>query len=154
MADRWTPREILLEDLRSLEGGKNLWRWVLFSGVVHIALIASLFMMPYFPSHRAPSYPVYTVDLVGGEKIGGGQVLNPVALPAAETAKETKKAEPKPKVEETKKKVVEIPDKKVALKESKKEVKKEIQKEVQKESSAEKGLSEKVRQRLIQSAMD
>ena len=77
MADRWTSGEILLEDaLRSLEeGGRNLWRWILLSGLVHMTLIASLFMIPYFPTRRAPSYPVYTVDLVGGEKIGGGQVF-------------------------------------------------------------------------------
>jgi colicin import membrane protein len=120
-------------------------------------LVLGLFIFPSVSSRRVASYPVYTVDLVGGDKIGGE--VRGLPAPSAAPKQETKKAEakPPPKVQETKKeKVVEIPTKtkekeKVAVKETKKE--KEV-KETKKEVQAEQGLSEKVREKLIQSAVE
>jgi colicin import membrane protein len=136
--------------LPSLEEGRRLWKWVLFSAVVHVGLISGLFISPFFPSRKVVSYPVYTVDLVGGDRIGA-EVVGPAAAPAPQK-QETKKAkaESQPRVEEVKKKqVAEIPVKakeKEAVKESKKEIKKEVK--------AEQGLSEKMREKLIQSALE
>jgi hypothetical protein len=49
---------------------EKLSKWLAFSFFFHLALIASLLLIPFLPRNRTPSYPVYTVDLVGGEKIG------------------------------------------------------------------------------------
>lgn len=151
MAREPSSNEILLEDYRpALEAaGSKVWSWVFFSGFLHLAMISALFLLPYLPASKAP-YPSYTVDLVGGEKIGG-EVLNPGVSSAPQTKTETPaKAEVKPAVKEVKtKKVAEVPVKpqeKVALKESKKEAKKE--------TKAEPGFSEQTRQRLIDSALD
>ena len=111
--------------------------------------------MPHMPARRSPSYPVYTVDLVGGEKLGGtnlGSVVEP--LPPAKKSNEKAKAEPAARIEPAKKekakvKVAESPDlmrEETALKQSKKEAKTEPR--------AEAGLPGQVREKLIQSALD
>lgn len=152
---RSTPKRVHLE--RSLppleEGGARLWRWIFFSSLLHAVLIWSLFVVPHVPLRRAPSYPVYSVELVGGEKVGGTTLGSEVAR-TPEPKKETKKlkAAPPPQVQavkKEKKKTVESPAKmqeKVAVKESKREVKKEPQ--------AEQGLPDQVRQKLIQAALE
>ena len=57
---------------QSEEEKGGLWRWILFSGAVHFAIVAIFLLVPHTPFSRTISYPIYTVDLVGGEKIGGG----------------------------------------------------------------------------------
>ncbi|MEK6562042.1 MAG: hypothetical protein AABZ59_02570, partial [Candidatus Binatota bacterium] len=125
-------RERLLPPLE--EDGGRVWRWVAFSSVLHLLFIWSLFIIPHIPSRRGPSYPVYTVDLVGGEKLGGtnlGSVAAP--LPPAKKSIEKAKAEPAARIEPAKKekakvKVAESPAlmrEKTALKQSKKEAKTE-----------------------------
>ncbi len=151
MAERSASGEILLEnDLSSLEdGGRRIWKWILVSGAVHLVLIAVLFVVPYFPSSRVTSYPVYTVDLVGGEKIGGSLSPAPPSTPPKQETKKVK-AEPQPRVEEVKKKKVE----EISIKTKEKVAPKEFKKELKKESPTKPGLSEKVREKLIQSAVE
>src|SRR3990170_3322941 len=146
-------RERLLPALE--EDGGRVWRWVAFSSVLHLLFIWSLFIIPHIPSRRGPSYPVYTVELVGGEKLGGtnlGSVVEP--LPPAKKSNEKAKAEPAARIEPAKKekakvKVAESPAlmrEETALKKSKKEAKTEPQ--------AEAGLPGQVREKLIQSALE
>ena len=52
----------------------KLSKWVFFSLLLHGAVILALFVVPFLPSNNRPSYPIYTVDLVGGEKIGGNNL--------------------------------------------------------------------------------
>ena len=65
-----------------------------------MALIAAIFLAPMAPSH-APSVPVYTVDLVGGEKIGGANLGTQLA---AEPKQPSKNREVLPAPEPKKKK--------------------------------------------------
>lgn len=51
----------------------RLFKWLLFSFVFHGILVVLLFVSPYFPRFTRSAPPVYTVDLVGGEKIGGNR---------------------------------------------------------------------------------
>jgi colicin import membrane protein len=144
----------------------KLSKWLFFSLLLHGALILALFVVPFLPSGDRPSYPVYTVDLVGGEKIGRnnlGTELVPPSVPKApkktaeevppppvqETKQETKKEKPKPVEKEA------PPEEKVALKEAiKKEPKKEPTKDTRSESKTEESALDRVRERLIQSAVD
>lgn len=137
------------------ERDERLWRWVTFSGVLHLVFISALFLMPHTPARRGPSYPVYTVELVGGEKLGGanlGSTVGPV--PLAKKASEKSKAEPPPRLEtakakKEKAKAVESPAQmreEAALKQSKKEVKKEPE--------TEQGLPDQLREKLIQAALE
>jgi TonB family protein len=143
---------------------EKLSKWLAFSFFFHLALIASLLLIPFLPRNRTPSYPVYTVDLVGGEKIGAtnqGTELTPAPKPLPEKAeakpsvpvsetKETKKEKPKP-VEK-----VSPPQEKVMLKESvkKEPTKKELTKEAKSESKTGEDSLDRVRERLIQSAVE
>ena len=64
------------------EGDKGgLWQWVCFSGFLHCAMIAAFLLIPHTPFSRTINYPVYTVDLVGGEKIGGGTQVTAINPP-------------------------------------------------------------------------
>jgi colicin import membrane protein len=145
----------------------KLSKWLFFSLLLHGALILAFFVVPFLPSGDRPSYPVYTVDLVGGEKIGRnnlGTELMPLSgpkaapkktaeeippPPAQETKQETKKEKPKPVEKEA------PPEEKVALKEAiKKEPKKEPTKDTRSESKTEESALDRVRERLIQSAVD
>ncbi|NIO08482.1 MAG: hypothetical protein GTO40_10945, partial [Deltaproteobacteria bacterium] len=58
------------------EGG--LWRWILLSGVLHLGVIAIVLLVPHTPFSRTINYPVYTVELVGSEKIGGGTPITAI----------------------------------------------------------------------------
>jgi colicin import membrane protein len=159
----------------SAEDQERLSRWLFFSFVVHAVLIVSLFLMPYLPSHKAPLAPVYTVDLVGGERIGGNFGTEPYRAPAPKAAPsktvaeppapvpETKKESKKEKVEKAEKiektKTVEkplpSPEKVVSKEAAKKEpTVKESTKEARSESKADEASLDRVRERLIQSAVD
>jgi colicin import membrane protein len=149
---------------------ERLSKWVGFSLVFHLALIAALFVAPMLPSQPAPEYPIYSVDLVGGEKLGGtnlGTELSaPAARPAAKKAEspaaalpEKKKTEArkekKEKVEKAPPKEKASPQETLALKQpTKKEpLKKEPPQSATDETSQENPL-ERVRERLIQSAAE
>lgn len=178
MAEPSTSPTLSLRDRSLSFAGRDerLSRWLLFSLVFHGALILSLFVAPFLPSRTAPSYPIYTVDLVGGEKIGGNNlgtelpssVAKPTKKPPAdtlpatkETKQETKKEKAKPEkdkpIEEKAKPVEKAPiQEKVPVKEAiKKEPnKKEPIKEAKSESNTEEAALDRVRESLIQSAVD
>jgi colicin import membrane protein len=80
------------------DGGGRVWRWVFFSGVAHAALIAVLLIVPFLPI-KERSYPVYSVDLVGGEKIGGGAGTSVAPAPKVKPVPEVKAS---PEIKETK----------------------------------------------------
>lgn len=79
-----------------LEKGKfGLWHWVGFSGLLHCVIIVGFVLVPRTPFPRTVTYPVYSVELVGGEKLGGGTPAIAVkASPARK--KRAPKARPKP----------------------------------------------------------
>src|SRR5213594_1165615 len=83
----------------------QLPKWLFLSLLFHGALIISLFIVPFLPSRHASAPPIYTVDLVGGEKIGGNKLGTELLPPPApkEAAKE-KAAEPAPPPPQRKKK--------------------------------------------------
>jgi len=72
-----------------------LWGWVLFSAVLHMGFVFGLWALPYAPARR-PSYPVYTVDLVGGEKIGGTNLDTQPVLEAKAKSKSLEEEPPAP----------------------------------------------------------
>src|SRR3990172_11948900 len=83
-----TPTISLRERSLPLVGAQEkLSKWLIFSLLLHAGVIAGLFIMPFLPARSAREYPVYTVDLVGGEKIGrtnlGTELSPPAALKAA-----------------------------------------------------------------------
>jgi colicin import membrane protein len=153
---------------------EKLPKWLLLSLLFHLALIVSLFIVPLIPSRRAPTAPIYTVDLVGGEKIGGNKLGTELLPPPKETAKKAASEPPAPPPEvkkEAKKEKVEKPEKveiakaaeksavipeKVPSKDvAKKEPsKKEIVTEAKSEAKSDEGSLDSVRERLIQSAME
>lgn len=161
------------------EREEKLSRWVFLSCVVHALLIASLFIIPYLPAHSGRDYPVYTVDLVGGEKLGGTTLGTELkSTPPKEKPKITKpeppppvaeiKKEPKKEVKKEVKKEPKIPvekkpppeEKEVFKEPAKKEpAKKEIEKkepvkETKSEPKREEGLPDDVREKLIQAALN
>jgi colicin import membrane protein len=161
---------------RAVRSEDRLSKWFVFSLLLHLVLIAVIFLSPMLPSHVPPA-PVYTVDLVGGEKIGSanlGTQLTPAPkqaaknredLPALEPKKEMKKEEPL-KEEKAKPKPVEKkppPEEKTVLREKSKTepVKREPVKETKKEARETKedsktgtASADSVRERLLQSAVD
>ncbi len=86
------------------EGVPRVWKWVILSGIAHIVVVTVVLIAPIFgPNPKNIPPPVYTVDLMGGEKLGGGAgtSLKPVPAPKPEPlAPEEKSAPP---VQETKK---------------------------------------------------
>jgi colicin import membrane protein len=180
----------------------RLSNWLLFSFVLHGAILIALIFSPYFPSVTRPAPPIYTVDLVGGEKIGGnrsGTGLHPAASPkdypktvsSEPPAPAPEIKQPRSRVQEKSEKTVKPetpkPDKseklerpenvikptekaapledKLALKKTpvkKEEPKKDEarsepakeSKEIKNTAAPEEGAMDKVRERLIQSAVD
>jgi len=147
-----TPTISLRERSFPLAGAEErLSKWVVFSLFLHFGLIVSLFIIPFLPSRRGPAVPIYTVDLVGGEKIGGtnfGTELAPAPAPKEAPKKveteppspisETKKETKKEKAEKAKPLEKKAPaEEKIALKESvkKEPAKKESTKEAKSESA-------------------
>src|SRR4030095_16102884 len=112
----------------------KLSKWLFFSFLFHGALILALFVVPFLPSRSRTSYPVYTVDLVGGEKIGRQNLGTELVPPSAPKAAPKKTAEevPPPPVQETKqetKKEKPKPAEKEGLAEGKEALKEATQKE-------------------------
>jgi colicin import membrane protein len=194
------------QSLTSRGRDDRLSNWLVFSFVLHGAILIALIFSPYFPSVARVAPPIYTVDLVGGEKIGGnrpGTELYPATSPKnlpkkvysepAAPAPESKQV--KPKLQEKSEKSVKTetskPDKSEKLEKAEKivkptekaapvedkpavkntplkkeEPKKEIKKEEPKQEPAkeskdikstaapDEGAMNKVRERLIQSALD
>ena len=152
----------------------KLSTWFFFSLLLHGALILALFLLPFLPAGNRPSYPIYTVDLVGGEKIGGNNVgteLRPSAAPKEIPKKITAETPPPAPIPETKQekdskvvesKAVKVSEKEVPIKEKvvpkeitkKESTRKEPTKEAKSESNVEESALDRVRERLIQSAVE
>jgi colicin import membrane protein len=147
---------------------ERLSKWLVVSLLLHGALIISLFVVPFLPSQSRPTYPVYTVDLVGGEKIGGSNLgtellssTAPKAAPVKKTVEETPRREPETKPE-TKKETPKAVEKQASVQEKvllkdvppKNLAKKEPAKETKSESKTEETALDRVRENLIQSAVD
>lgn len=135
------------------EDSGRFWRWVIFSGALHLLFVWGLFVMPPIASLKVSSYPVYSVELVGGEKLGGtnlGSVVEPV--PPAKKASEESKTEPPSRVETVKKGKTKVAASSTAMRE--KATLKKSKKEMKEEAQAERALPGQLREKLIQSAME
>jgi colicin import membrane protein len=146
---------------------ERLPRWLVVSLLLHLVLIACLFVVPMLPSPAGPVHPVYVVDLIGGEKIGGANLGTELSPPPKQTSKatdiekppvirETKeiKKEPSEKVKPVEKKAP--PEEKLVLKGKTKTEppKKEPVKETKEETKTETASADSVRERLLQSAVE
>jgi len=159
-----TPTISLRERSLPLVGAQEkLSKWLVYSLVLHGGLIAALFIVPFLPARSAREYPVYTVDLVGGEKIGRtnlGTELTPAAAPKESPKKAEKeipapKSKPEPKKEKVEKaksieKTAVIPEKATR----KETVKKETAIERKAEAKETAASLDSVRERLIQAAVE
>ena len=173
-APSWEPVRFIIEQRQS-----GFVRAVALSGVVHLALVWSLFIIPSSPVRKAPSFESVSVDLVGGEKLGGAMPA-PRAAPAAPvapppeakqesvkakeespprlTAKERRKIAAERKAAElAERKAADMAEKALALK-TKKEAKKAEKIPPKKEEVAaaqkEQELSAAVREKLIQAKLE
>jgi len=165
--DNTSPTISLRERSFPLAGAEDrLPKWVTFSLIVHCGLLLLFVVAPFSSSPRLSTNPIYTVDLVGGERIGrnsfgtdlGGPAKKnlkaaeapaPVEPPKKEARQE--KAE-KPKLAEKKP----VDDEKIALREKgkKESAKKEITKESKDEARSETASADSVRERLIKTAAE
>lgn len=161
---------------------ERLPKWVLVSLFVHLGLIVALLLAPFGPSSRHQPPPSYVVDLVGGERIGGrnlGTRIEPETKakprvveppPPPPVAKKETKTEKPPKPEKVEKVKAKPPEKVEKVKAKPKEEvvlaksKVAAKQEVQKKEAAQKPTKEavdsdensldKVRERVIQAAIE
>jgi colicin import membrane protein len=139
-------------------------------------MIGILFFFPHDSSSGAVSYPVYTVDLVGGEKIGGRSLSvgvktapvskkKPKRVKKKRSSRAVKKKKLKKNKRQTKVALVKKKTKKPRRKQNNKVKKsasqsasrtvlKESKERVKKKEQTEGGLSTDVRNRLIQAAVE
>jgi len=167
MAEQTPPSPTISLRERSLPlsgGEERLPKWLTVSFLLHVALIVCLFLSPLLPSHKAPIHPVYTVDLIGGEKIGKANFGTELTAPPKETPQKSE-AKPAPPIAATKKEIKEIKEEKRAAQEEKvvlkektktEPAKKEPVKEAKepKEDTKSAASADSVRERLLQSAVE
>lgn len=160
----------------------RLPKWLLVSLFVHAGLILGLVLAPFGSSGKREPPPSYVVDLVGGERIGGrnlGTRIDPEAKaikspveppPKAKPAQSAAPPEPvkqkatkaeKPPKREQAEKVKAKPSEEIVLAKSKSAAKQEELKAAQKRAKetndaakADEGSLDKVRERLIQAAIE
>jgi colicin import membrane protein len=146
---------------------ERLPRWLVVSFLLHVVLIACIFVVPMLPSPAGPVHPVYVVDLIGGEKIGGTNLGTELTRPPKPGSKapEAEKSPVVPATKEIKKETPEkvkpvekkpLPEEKLALKEKTKiePTKKEAVKVAKEDTKAETATADSVRERLLQSAVE
>jgi len=138
----------------------RLPKWLTVSLLIHGSLIACMFFVSFLPSTNPPAPPVYTVDLIGGEKIGRSNFGTELG-PADRSSKEPKEAPVKTETKKDKTEKAKVaekkepPDEKLALNEKKnKEPIKQETKERKNEEKTEAASADSVRERLIQSAAE
>lgn len=137
---------------------EKLSKWLVYSLLLHGALIVGFFITPFLPARSPREYPVYTVDLVGGEKIGRtnfGTELTPAAAPKqALREPEKKMAAPEPKPEPKKEKTerTKTVEKAAVVPEKTKPKEAAFEKKTQAKETAPS--LDSVRERLIQSAVE
>jgi TonB family protein len=162
MAESRSTRKRVSQD-RPIPPEREGWRlggWVFCSCLIHGILILGLFVFPRAPFAKAPIYPVYTVELLGGDKVGGknlGTVVSPEPPPKPAPKKKPEKVKVKPPPPKPKKKEPVKKEKVVVKKEPKKAPPKKPKKkvvEVKKEPQAKKGLPEPLREKMYQAAIN
>ena len=152
---------------------ERLPKWLLVSLFVHGGLILGLVLAPFGSLGKREPPPSYVVDLVGGERIGGRNlgtridpetkaIKRPVEAPPEPVKQKAMKAEKPPKAEKVEK-VKAKPSAEIVLAKSKsaakrEEPKKEAAQKPAKETSdaakADDDSLDKVRERLMQAAIE
>lgn len=145
MAESRSAEKRVSQDRPIPSEGEGWWlgRWVFCSCLIHGILILGLFLFPRAPFAKAPTYPVYTVELLGGEKVGRknlGSVVSPDPPKPAPKKVKVKTPPPKPKEKEPKKAPPKKPKKEVA--------------KIKKEPEPKQGLPERLREKMYQAAID
>ncbi|MGH7930119.1 MAG: TonB family protein [Candidatus Binatia bacterium] len=161
---------------------ERLPKWVLVSLIAHVILIILLVSMSFWPSSKREPPPSYVVDLVGGERIGGrnlGTKLVPESkakpppaepvrqvksapppAPAEPIEKKQRKAEKPPKPDKAEKikpkptEAVSLDKHKVKTKQEKTKVAEKASSEAQESATSYEDSLDKVRERVIQAAME
>lgn len=136
---------------------ERLPKWLTVSFLLHAALIVCMFAVSYFPAPPLADQPVYTVDLIGGEKIGRanfGTDLVPVRKSAPSRSEPETKKEKREKAKAAEKQA--LAEETLALKEKKLKspAKPETTKEIKSEAKTDTVSADSVRERLIQSAAE
>ncbi|HEY1372352.1 MAG TPA: cell envelope integrity protein TolA [Candidatus Binatia bacterium] len=85
------------------DGLPRAWKWVILSGIVHVIIVSVVLIVPIFGPGDKPPAPIYSVDLVGGEKLGGGAGTSVKPVPAAKPEPQAPEEKSAPPVKETKK---------------------------------------------------
>ena len=106
-APSWEPVRFIIDQRRD-----GLVLAVALSGLFHIALVWSLFIIPSSPARKGPAFVSVSVDLVGGEKLGG-------AMPAPRAAP-AQPAAPPPEAKQESMKTKEEPTPRLTAKERRK----------------------------------
>ena len=146
---------------------ERLPKWLLVSLFAHAGLILGLVLAPFGSSGKREPPPSYVVDLVGGERIGGKNlgtgidpetkaIKRPAEPPPEPVKQKATKAEKPPKAEKVEK-VKAKPSEEIVLAKSKSAVKQEAQKPAKETSDAAKADEDsldKVRERLMQAAIE
>jgi len=165
--DNASPTISLRERSFPLAGAEErLPKWVTFSLIAHCSLLLLFVVAPFSSSPRLSTNPVYTVDLVGGERIGrtsfgtdlGGPAKKNLKVAEAPTPVNPPKKEVRLEKAEKPKLAAKKPveDEKVALREKVKKdpSKKEPTKESKEEGRTETASADSVRERLIKTAAE
>lgn len=164
--DKTSPTISLRERSFPLAGAEErLSKWITFSFLLHLAVAVAFVLSPMMPSPRIASNPVYTVDLVGGERIGRTSFGTDLAELAknsrkeaaaaapVETAKKEPREEKLEKAKPAEKKAA--PDDKVLLNDkSKKDPAKAVKEAKADEAKNETASANSVRERLIKAAAE
>jgi colicin import membrane protein len=142
-----SAKQITKEDFTfdPAEPDRSLWHWVIFSGFLHVALVGVLFFFLSMPVFRTVNYPVYTVDLVGGEKVG--RFAAGVTHAPAPQPKETKPIKSVPLQTAR-------PEKETKAILKKKEAEKPPKPEAAAQKPASNELPDALREKLIQAALE
>jgi colicin import membrane protein len=163
--DNSSPSVSLRERSFPLAGAEErLPKWITFSLIVHVGLALLIIIAPFTSSPRMPTTPIYTVDLVGGERIGRTSFGTELSGPAKNDVKAAEAsapiAVPKKEMRQEKVEKTKVAEKKIADddhvllrdKAKKEPAKKEPAKEFNDEDRAETASADSVRERLIKSA--
>jgi colicin import membrane protein len=150
---------------------ERLPKWLVVSLFAHAGLILGLVLLPFGSSGKREPPPSYVVDLVGGERIGGRNLgtridpetkaaKRPAEPPPEPAKKKATKAEKPPKAEKAEK-VKAKPSEEIVLAKSKSAAKQEEAKAAQKPAKethdaakADEDSLDKVRERLMQAAIE
>ena len=165
--DNSSPTISLRERSFPLAGAEErLPKWVTVSLIVHVGLALLIVISPFTASPRVPTTPTYTVDLVGGERIGRSSFGPELSAPAKNEVKAAevpaRVAVPPKEVRQEKAEKIKVAEKKIGDDENvllrdktkKEPTKKEPVKESKDDAQAETASADSVRERLIKAAAE